>query len=194
MNRRYMQFKRVSGMWLFALALCVRALGAAAADAHVHGIAVLQVVADRQVVRIDLRAPAHDVLGFEHAPQSAAERQHADGARRHLRTAWYRTPVAAGCRVTQTRVQLPGDEHAASGREGAAHEHREHEGGVHEAHDDVIVSHVLNCRRPEGLTAIEIGLFDAYPALSEIRVQYVNGAVQGERRTTPADRRAALTR
>ena len=177
---------------------------ARAADAHVHGIATIQVVVDARTVRIDLRSPAHDILGFEHAPASAREVARAAAARRQLLQAFYRVPVAAGCRLASARALMPGDaeahdEHGTAGHaahDHAGHDHDEHAHGHGEedggTHGDVTATHVLNCRAPERMAAIDVHLFDSYPALTEVRVQFATAAAQGERRTTAQARRALL--
>lgn len=206
MNRPVASPARTAAERLAALALCAMPVAhlpdARAADAHVHGIATLQVVVDTRTVRIDLRSPAHDILGFEHAPASARETARATAARRQLLQAFYRVPVAAGCRLTSARVLMPGDAaaHAGHGKAGhdahdhAGHDH-DHDGHAHEdggTHGDVTATHVLTCRAPERMAAIDVHLFDAYPALTEVRVQFATAAGQGERRTTAQARRAHL--
>ena len=168
-----------------------------------HGIATLQVVVDERTVRVDLRSPAHDILGFEHAPASAQETARAAAARRQLLQAFYRVPVAAGCRLTSARALMPGDagahdEHGKAGHDAHDHAGHDHEGHDHEghedgtAHGDVTATHVLTCRAPERMAAIDVHLFDTYPALTEVRVQFATATAQGERRTTPQARRALL--
>jgi hypothetical protein len=198
---------RLSAVRIATLALCAAPIAhlndARAADAHVHGIATLQVVVDERTVRVDLRSPAHDILGFEHAPASAQETARAAAARRQLLQAFYRVPVAAGCRLTSARALMPGDagahdEHGKAGHDAHDHAGHDHEGHDHEghedgtAHGDVTATHVLTCRAPERMAAIDVHLFDTYPALTEVRVQFATATAQGERRTTPQARRALL--
>jgi len=43
-------------------------------DAHVHGRGALDVVLEHEALYVEVRMPAADVLGFEHAPNTRAER------------------------------------------------------------------------------------------------------------------------
>ena len=66
---------RISNRVCLATALLVGTLGVHVADAqHTHGQATLLIGLEGAAGRIELRAPADDMYGFERAPRTAAER------------------------------------------------------------------------------------------------------------------------
>ena len=102
---------------MVAAALCAAATAAppAGADeftqhaAHVHGRATLDVAVDGGRVDIRFDSPAIDVLGFEHAPRTAAERQAVRDAAALLgaHANAFAFPVAARCTATSSKLEAP---------------------------------------------------------------------------------------
>ena len=61
---------------LLPLLAVVGALAPASATAqHVHGVIELGVVVEGDTIAVSLDAPLSDVVGFEHAPESEAQKQ-----------------------------------------------------------------------------------------------------------------------
>ncbi len=54
-----------------ALALALSSTALFAAEPHVHGAGTLQLVLEGGSLNVELRLPAMDVVGFEHAPREA---------------------------------------------------------------------------------------------------------------------------
>ncbi len=58
-----------------------------AAPPHVHGVGTLQLVLEENSLSVELRLPAINVVGFEHAPNDAQQKaavQNAVALRSHL--------------------------------------------------------------------------------------------------------------
>src|SRR3989338_5768375 len=53
-------------------------------DAHEHGAAMLNVVLDGQVLELELESPAMNLVGFEHAAKSTADKTKVAAARSQL--------------------------------------------------------------------------------------------------------------
>ena len=101
-------------------------------DAHEHGAATLDVALDGSRLYLDLRTPADNVLGFEHAPSTPEQRAALEAARAVLESAAPFTPdPAAGCSLEEVTVSLdlPGED---------AHDEEDHADDDHadEAHAD----------------------------------------------------------
>jgi hypothetical protein len=77
--------------------------------AHEHGKATLDVAVDGGVVEIRLDSPAVNVLGFEHAPRTPAEKQAVDAAAALLgaRSGPFAFPVAAKCGLVSAELRAP---------------------------------------------------------------------------------------
>jgi hypothetical protein len=150
--------------------------------AHAHGVASLNLAIDGPVVELELESPAMNLVGFEHAPTSDAERETlnqtldllADAAR------LFRLPVGAGCTLEDAWVESP---HGPESGTSQDHDH-EPAGGVH---SDIRATYRFQCADPGALTGVEILLFGLFPGTERLRVQYVAPAGQGAADLTPAD-------
>jgi hypothetical protein len=135
--------------------------------AHVHGQARLDVVIDGNQLVLTLQAPLDSVVGFEHAPRTAAQRQAAEAALKALADGGrlFRAPAEAGCAPVSQAVESPVLQGAAS-----------------DGHADLDADYRFRCSAPAALTRLELGLFDALPRLQRLDVQ-IAGPLGQSRRT-----------
>jgi hypothetical protein len=87
-------------------ALAMPTLTLAAGHAHVHGVAKLDIAIEPTKLTLALDSPLDNLLGFERAPRTDAERKQADAAVALLRAgaSMFRIDPAAQC--TLTKVEL----------------------------------------------------------------------------------------
>lgn len=142
---------------LTLLLIALPALAAARPGAHVHGQAKLEIVIDGPVLAIALASPLDGLVGFEHPPRTAAQKQAAAQALALLKdpARLFTLPAAAQCRAEATEVVAPVLEGQAS----------------KDGHGDLDATWRFRCAAPEGLTGMEQGLFTAFPRLSRLEVQ-----------------------
>ena len=173
-------------------------------DAHVHGIAALNLALEGQEVHVELDSPAANIVGFEHAPSSEADHAALDKAVATLRDGdrLFRFNAEAGCRMEKANVasSLLDQEHGEHAGEHkgehdhgkqdehghAKHEHEEHE-HEGETHSDIEAAYHFECERPGKLTRLTVELFEAFPGTEKLNVQYVIESKQGAAELTPAD-------
>ena len=76
--------------------------------AHQHGAASLQVSLDGRALQIALDGPADNLLGFEHAPRTEAQKKAVAHAEQQLKQPLqlFATPPAAECRAEPARVEI----------------------------------------------------------------------------------------
>lgn len=165
-------------------ATCSPAL--AAGQAHEHGALKLDVAIEGRRLTLALEAPLDNLLGFERAPRSDAERQAAAGLLARLRRpdqapALFTPDAAAQCTLAQAEVQAP--LLAPGARAGAADEHA-----------DLDASYEYRCARPEALRSLDLGLFDAYPRVQRIEVQVAGPAGQAKQTLRRPARAVRLAR
>lgn len=133
-------------------------------EAHVHGTARLEVAVEGPTLSIELRSPLANLVGFEHAPTDAAQRQAVATMRSRLHdpATLFQPPAAADCRTKAADVELPFD--PATGA--TAHRPSDHagEGG----HLDVGATYELVCAHPEKLQFLDVLVFDAFPGVRTI--------------------------
>lgn len=140
------------------LAFCP--LPAAAGSPHEHGVARLDVAVDAKRLSILLQTPLDNLVGFEHAPRSDAERDKVAAAIARLRNpqALFGTDAAAGC--TTSRVELQ----AAQWQLGAT-------GPAKDGHADLDATYEFNCSNGGRASFLEVGLFEAFPSMQRVELQ-----------------------
>lgn len=148
-------------------------------DAHEHGRGTLTIVLDGKRLTLELEAPADDITGFEHRPETPEETAKLDAAMALLGdpAKLFSLPAEAGCTHAggeiETGLRQEHDGHAEHKKQD---EHKEHEEA---GHAEFHARHDFDCARPEALGSIEVKLFAAFPSFHEIDVQYIVGAKQG---------------
>lgn len=159
-------------MRTFVLAALMLSPGGAALAAapHVHGAAFLDVAVDGGEVSLSLRGAGEGFVGFEHAPANEAERRRAKAAADALRDgkALFAFSPAAACSQRSATVGLPA----------AGEAHDDHGHGHHEHHADWSAQWSFRCRVPAALRELRAHLFDAFPGVTELRVQFVSATFQ----------------
>ena len=153
---------------VMALAALFAAGGALASAAHEHGVARLDVAVDAGRVSIELDTPLDNLLGFERAPRTDAERDKATALVARLRAAelLFRIDAAAGCtlaKVELVSVALGLGKAAAGAAAGSAASD----------HSDLHAVFEFRCKNGARAGFVELGLFDAFPALKRIELQVV---------------------
>ena len=138
LQRRFPAGARLGPVLLLAAAGATQAAesGHREHGAHVHGHGVLEVAMDGSDLLIALRIPAVNVVGFEHAPVSDAERSAVAEAIRRFSDAdaLLRPTPAADCRLETAEVVLGGERgsHSEPGHDSHDHGHAGHGPGKDE--------------------------------------------------------------
>lgn len=103
-----------------------------AADAHVHGHARIDIALEGNELEIALNSPMDNLVGFEHAPTTDAQKHAIHEAEETLEAPakLIELPAAAGCRLEEAEVELAhADDHDEHHEHGHEQEHKPH-------HDD----------------------------------------------------------
>ena len=193
------------------IALAVVACAAIAASddehrehaAHEHGHGTLDIVLEGEELLIELRIPAVNVVGFEHAPGDDSEREAVREALVPFGDAAsvFVLPAKAECEVEEVEARIHGmahedeheDEHEGE-HEGEGHEdderrhgsdgHEEHEDDEHgsetgtEAHSELLATYRFHCHEPEALDRIDVHAFEHLRDAEEIDVRVVTPVAQ----------------
>ena len=157
---------------------------ALAAAPHIHGVGTLQLVMEGSQLNIDLRLPAMDVVGFEHAPREAKHKEAVKKAIALLKDSrQLLEPLAAAeCVLATAEVESELLEEGHT----TGHDHDQHEADhAHsdgETHADFEVAYRFKCHHPEALKQIKVTVFQRLPQLEKLEVESVTPA--GQRRQT----------
>jgi len=154
-----------------------------AAPAHQHGVAALDVAVEPTRVTLELSTPLDNLLGFEHAPRSDAERERAAAVVKQLRAgdSLFRIDSAAGC--TLARVIL------VSAPLGLGTEASDKDG-----HADLQGRFEYTCKAGGRAGFVEVGLFDAFAPLKRIELQVATPKGQLKATLVKPASRVALVR
>ncbi len=150
-------------------------------DAHEHGIAQLNVVLDGQALELELESPAMNLVGFEHAAESDADKAKVAAARSQLQDPQALFGLSAGdCSLSETELESPlfeDDEH----------EHEEHHDHEESEHSEIHAHYQLDCKKPGELQQLNLAeLFKRFPATTKIQVQLIGPNGQQGVELTPA--------
>ena len=142
---------------------CLGTAALAAGKAHEHGVARLDVAVDGLRVSMELDTPLDNLIGFERAPRTDAERDKANAAVAKLRLgeALFRIDAAAGCTLDKVELrsaplQLGPVSTTTSGD-----------------HGDLTALYMFNCKAGAKAGFVEVGLFEAFASLKRIDLQVV---------------------
>jgi hypothetical protein len=142
--------------------------------AHEHGVASLNVALDGNTLELELDTPAMNLVGFEHAASSDADKAKVAAVRQQLEQplALFGLAQDAGCSESAKDLQSPlfGDASAAG------HEHT-----------DIHAHYQLTCAQPGKLARLDLGpLFTTFPATQTINVQLIGHNGQKGLQASPA--------
>ncbi|WP_165669049.1 DUF2796 domain-containing protein [Metapseudomonas otitidis] len=158
--------------------------------AHEHGVARLNAALDGSTLELELESPAMNLVGFEHEARSDADKAAVAKARAELEKplALFALPEAAGCKVSEQKLESPLFGNAPEKAHEHEHEHKHEDGDKHDhEHSEIHAHYHLECATPAKLTGLDLkGLFTRFPATQKIQVQLIGPKGQQGAELTPA--------
>jgi hypothetical protein len=152
--------------------------------AHEHGVARLNAALDGKNLELELESPAMNLVGFEHAASTDADKAKVAAARAQLEQplALFSLPKAAGCVVAKQELESPlfGDKPDADDHDhdddhdedADGHEH-------HHEHSEIHAHYQFTCATPAALKNLDLGqVFKTFPATQKIQVQLIGPSGQ----------------
>lgn len=159
---------RVLAVSSLALALAAPAFAQHDHKAHAHGRIELDVAVDAQRISLRMESPLHDLLGFERAPRSVAERGRVTALAERLRAAdkLFVVDAAGECQLADATVEAPvlGLGVATPAASAAATPDAE-------AHADLVLTANFDCRKAAAAQHVDVRLFDAFPGVRTVAAQ-----------------------
>jgi hypothetical protein len=151
--------------------------------AHEHGVGRLSAVLDGQTLELDLDSPAMNLVGFEHAATSDADKKKVAAVRAQLEKPQALFNLAdAKCSLAQQELESPlfGDEPEHAGHD------EDDDGGEHHEHSEIHARYQFTCVAPGALTHLDLApLFKIFPATQKIQVQLIGPSGQQGAELTP---------
>ncbi|KQV81221.1 DUF2796 domain-containing protein [Rhizobacter sp. Root1221] len=168
----------LASLWLAA------SLSLAAEHAHVHGTARLDVAIDAGKITLQLETPLDNLVGFERAPRTDAERQRVADMLATLRQAGALFTIDPAAQCTPGRVDLVSAALQLGPAGGS---------GDPDGHADLDGTFEFNCARAGQAAYIDVGLF-AFPHLKSVDVQAATPRGQFRRQLVRPDKRLVLSK
>lgn len=155
------------------------------AGVHEHGVARLDLAQEGRQIDLHLESPAMNLLGYEHMPSSDADRQALEKALAQLRAAdqIFSFNAQAQCRLISADISTPlAGESVTDAMPHDTHEkpgHDENHAGDHEGHADIDADYRFECAHPDELRQLSLDVFQRFPAIQRLLVQFVTDQRQG---------------
>jgi len=147
------------------------------AEAHVHGVAEIDIVVEGKRVIVEFRTPTEGLMGFEHEARTDAERKKRDAAMKIINDRFNELVVLDkknGCtwRTIKARI-VRGENHDTQDKQRGA-DNRKQIG----EHSEVQATHTFECERSPVGTKVVFGISKIFPNIHEIKVQVLSEAKQ----------------
>lgn len=129
-------------------------------DAHEHGHARLNLALEGQTLELELESPAFNLIGFEHAPSTEAQKASVEKARQALSApaSLFGLPEAAQCTLDKQELESP------------LFAAEQHQG----EHSEIHAHYHFTCANPKALDELELNLFSQFPQLEKLEVQAIS--------------------
>jgi hypothetical protein len=152
--------------------------------AHEHGVGRLNAALDGQTLELELESPAMNLVGFEHAATTDADKAKVAAARAQLEKplALFNLPKAADCVVASQELESPlfGDKPAADDHDDDDHDEDAKDGHEHHHdHSEIHAHYQFTCAAPGALKTLDLAnIFNLFPATQKIQVQLISPSGQ----------------
>lgn len=161
-------------------------------EAHQHGVVELNIALDDQQLMLELTAPGNDIVGFEHSPETEAEKAVLNRSLQILNNpqALFSFNKSADCKlqglsISESFSKLESDEHdehdEAHKKE---HEHEEHDHEDEHSQDEgqhhggVRAQYHYSCKNADQLKQVMTRWFEVFERSEAIKVQLLLGDSQ----------------
>jgi hypothetical protein len=166
---------------LVSVSLLVASEGAAAekrqAEAHVHGVAEINIAVEEKKVVVEFRTPKEGVMGFEHEAKSDAEKRKRDAVLKLINDKFPEMVILErkpGCRFDGGKVAVvrSGPDAAGDKRQG----HGDHEKSGE--HREVRAKFSFECQSDPAGSRVRFAITKLFPEIQELKVQVLSAVKQ----------------
>jgi len=178
----------LTGLLFFTAPSYVMGQGYRQHDAHEHGVAQLNIAQQGNTLHLELTSPAMNIVGFEHAPRNAKQRQAIQQAVADLNKGadLFVLDSEAKCTLQDVTVET-GLLSSQADHGHDEHKHDKKEPAADTSHADFEARYVFQCQHASALKGIMIKLFSHFPATTELAVQLLSDSGQTARHLSAAN-------
>lgn len=176
--------KNFGGSIILLSGILTYAAPAPAHEAHVHGLAQMNLVVDGPTVELELSTPLANVISFEHEPETDAQKSEVRDMAAQMRKADSLFVLSPEAQCELKDVSLSSEALGAGILSSAGAAHSE-DADDHDGHGDLDMDVTFICRHPENLNSVRVDMFRIFPNLHNLEVQMVTPKGQGAAALTP---------
>ncbi len=142
--------------------------------AHVHGNAELLLVQEGNLLEIELRSPAANMLGFEHKVSTDAQRASVKKAERQLTDgASLFKFKGVSCELLEHHLDFS----AVLDHAGGKHVHSDHDD--HSGHSNIEAHYRFHCEAPSKLSGLSTQLLTRFGGIESLQIEWIVDGRQG---------------
>jgi hypothetical protein len=169
------------GLTIGMLCAVARAAEKRHSEAHVHGVAEINIAVEGSKADVEFHAPAESVMGFEHEARSESDKKKRDAVLRTLQTKMNQMVLfdpKLSCKFSEAKTTVveakeerskepPGKTAQEPKGQKKAGEHRE-----------VRATSSVTCEKPLAGSRVTFGVTKVFPEIHEIKVQVLSDTKQ----------------
>src|SRR5687768_17535571 len=148
-------------------------------EAHVHGIALINIAVEGTKAVVEFRAPAEHIIGFEHEAKSESDKKKRDTALMRLRERADRMFVfdsKLSCRSAEMKATI--GEETSMGAEAQSGKREQKKDKTSGEHREVYASFSVLCEKPLAGSRVQFRVYEQFPEIHEAKVQVISEAQQ----------------
>ena len=140
---------------------------------HVHGMASLNLAIENDTMIMQFKSPAYDLVGFEHDAETEEEIDAVEKVETILESPKEIFSFAdAQCESVDIIVDTSSIKHDDHDD---GHDHHDHDND----HSEILATYIFRCDTVDKLTTISTSLFDHFPSIEDIKVEWITDVQQG---------------
>ena len=152
-------------------------------EAHVHGKVEVNIAQDGQELLVEVTAPGADVVGFEHAPETAEQKKVFEQAIAQLNKPedlFGFNNASCTLKFKSVTNTLEGDHDNHEGHDHAEHDHDDHEGHDHSegGHGEFTAEYHYQCSDIANLNTVNTQWFSKFSNTKSMTVNLLTDSVQ----------------
>jgi hypothetical protein len=152
-------------------------------EAHVHGVAEINIAVEGSKADVEFRAPAESVMGFEHEARSESDKKKRDAALRTVQTKMNQMVLfdpKLSCKFSEAKTAVVEEKEERSqeqpGKNGRdAKSQSQNKTGEHR---EVRATSSVTCEKPLIGSRVTFGVTRIFPEIHEIKVQVLSDTKQ----------------
>jgi hypothetical protein len=147
-------------------------------EAHVHGVGEINIAVEGSKADVEFRAPAENVMGFEHEAKSESDKKKRAAALRTVQTKMSQMVLfdpKLSCKFSETKTAVVQEKEERSKESAGKTPNDQKKTGEHR---EVRATSSVVCDKPLAGSRVTFGVTKVFPEIHEIKVQVLSDVKQ----------------